>query len=108
MTDLIPPFEGHPVAHTAVKITGRLVSDDLDGYVLKHDDVVQVLTQFRVIGVHHDTDEKTGEITRIQILRPIEMVLAPIDPDDPDDDGIIRAIPQVSQNRGLPPVKDDE
>lgn len=94
MTDLIPDHEGHPVASTAVKITGKLITEDLQGIVLRHDDVVQVMTQYRVVGVHHDVDDRTGEIVRTQLLRPIEMVLAPIDPADPDDIGIIRALPQ--------------
>jgi len=95
MTDPIPAFEGHPVSATAVRITGSLITDDLQGIVLKHDDVVQVLTQYRVVKVHHDVDEKSGEMVRVQYLRPVEMVLAPIDPDDPDDIGIIRAMPQA-------------
>lgn len=92
MTDTIPAFEGHPVSSTAVKITGKLVTDDLQGYVLRQDDVVQVLCQYKVVGVHHNVDDKTGELVRVQLLRPTEMVLAPIDPTDPDDDGIIRAL----------------
>lgn len=92
MSDPIPAFEGHPVAATAVKITGALITDDLQGIVLRQDDVVQVFTQYRVVGVHHNADEKTGELTRVQILRPVVMVLAPIDPSDPNDIGIIRAL----------------
>lgn len=91
MTEYIPHFEGHPVARTAVRVTGKLITDDLEGVVLRHDDIVQVMTQYRVVNVHHDTDEKTGEMVRVQIIRPIEMVLAPIDPSDPDDIGIIRS-----------------
>ncbi len=90
----IPAFEGHPVAKTAVKITGALNTEDLQGEVLRHDDVVQVIAQFRVVGVNHIADED-GEITRIQTLRPTMMVLAPIDPNDPDDIGIIRAMPRA-------------
>lgn len=92
MNDSIPSFEGHPVAQTAVKVTGKLITEDLQGVVLKHDDIVQVITQYRVVGVHHDINDD-GEITRVQLIRPIEMVLAPIDPSDPHDIGIIRAIP---------------
>lgn len=93
--ETIPAFEGHPVSATAVKVSGKLMTDDLQGVVLRHDDVVQVMTQYRVVGVHHDVDDKTGEITRVQIIKPIEMVLAPYDPSDPDDIGILRSPAQV-------------
>lgn len=92
MTDLIPSHEGHPVSRTAVKITGKLITEDLEGVVLRQDDVVQVMAQFRVVGIHHDVEEKTGELVRTQILRPILMALVPIDPSDPADIGIIRSI----------------
>lgn len=98
MNDTIPPFEGHPVTGTAVRITGKLITDDLQGVVLRQDDVVQVMTQYRVVGIHHDVDEKSGEMVRVQIIRPIEMVLAPYDPSDPQDIGILRS-PVI---RGLP------
>lgn len=98
MNDSIPPYEGHPVSQTAVRVTGKLITEDLQGVVLRHDDVVQVMTQYRVVGVHHDIDDKTGEMVRVQIIRPIEMVLAPYDPSDPQDIGILRS-PVI---RGLP------
>lgn len=106
--DPIPSFEGHPVAATAVKITGKLITEDLQGIVLKHDDVVQVLTQYRVVNIHHDTDEKSGELIRVQIIRPIEMVLAPIDPSDPNDIGVLRALAQGSVVSNVPSPGDED
>lgn len=92
--ETIPAFEGHPVEGTIVKVTGSAPLDDLDGQVIGVDDVVQMISQFRCVGVHHRVDEKTGNLIRVQVLRPIEMALAPIDPNDPDDTGIVRALPR--------------
>lgn len=92
--DHIPAFESHPVEGTMVKMSGAAPLDDLDGTVIGVDDVVQMISQFRCVAVHHKVDEKTGNLIRVQVLRPIEMALAPINPDDPDDTGIIRALPQ--------------
>lgn len=89
----IPDFEGHPVAGTTIKLSGSLQSDDLSDVVVSVDDVVQMISQFKVIGVHHRVDPKTGMIVREQILKPIEAALCPIDPSNPHDDGVIRALP---------------
>lgn len=95
----IPAFENHPVEAAIVKMSGAAPLDDLDDTVLGVDDVVQMVSQFRCIGVHHKVDDKTGALVRVQVLRPIEMALMPIDPSDPDDDGIIRAMPRAIEGR---------
>lgn len=95
MTEPIPAFEGRPVDSTLVKVTGAIPLDDLNDTVLGVDDCVQMLSMFKVVAVHHQVDDKTGNLRRIQILKPIEMALQPIDPTDPGDDGIVRALPQA-------------
>lgn len=90
----IPSFEGHPVEGTSVKVKGTAPLEDLQDVVLGVDDVVQMISQYRCVGVWHDVDEKTGRLIRVHALKPIEMALMPIDPSDPDDDGIIRALPR--------------
>lgn len=104
----IPAFEGHPVAQTSVKMSGNVKLDDIQDEILHMDDLVQCITQFRCVGVYHQTDDKTGEITRVQVLRPIEVVLAPFDDSDPNDVGILRAIPHgsVVTTRQLPAGQD--
>lgn len=92
--ETIPAFEGHPVEGTVVKMSGAAPLDDLDGQVIGVDDVVQMISQFRCVGIHHKVDEATGNLVRVQVLRPIEMALAPIDPSDPNDTGIVRALPR--------------
>lgn len=93
MNTFIPDFEGRPVDATAIKVSGASPLDDLEDQVLSIDDCVQMISMFKVVGVHHDVDPKTGKLIRVQTLRPIEMNLHPLDPDNPDDDGIIRALP---------------
>ena len=97
----IPAFEGHPVNATAIKMSGAITLDDLDGEVVYMDDVVQMISQFRCVGVRHEVD-KNGEITRVQILRPMEAYLYPFDPSDPNDTGVLRATPQGKVVQALP------
>lgn len=98
MTDLIPTFEGRPVEGMAVRMSGAAPLDDLTDVVLGVDDVVQMLSMFRVVGVHHEVESKTGKLIRVHIIRPTEMALAPIDPANPKDDGIVRALPASFSN----------
>lgn len=93
MNTLIPNFEGRPVDATAIKVSGASPLDDLEDQVLSIDDCVQMISMFKVVGVHHVVDKSTGKLVRVQTLRPIEMSLHPLDPDNPNDDGIIRALP---------------
>lgn len=98
MTDEIPTFEGRPVEGTAVRMSGAAPLDDLVDVVLGVDDVVQMLSMFRVVGVRHEVEQKTGKLVRVHILRPTEMALSPIDPANPKDDGIIRSLPAAWSN----------
>lgn len=95
MNTHIPHFEGRPVEATAIRVSGASPLDDLEDQVLSIDDCVQMISMFKVVGVHHTVDKSTGKLIRVQTLRPIEMALHPLDPEDPTDDGIIRAMPYV-------------
>lgn len=95
MNERIPAFEGRPVDHTMVKMVGSAPLDDLDDVVLSIDDCVQMISMFRVVDVNFKVDEKTGLLIRVQTLKPVETALHPLDPQDPTDDGIIRAIPKA-------------
>jgi hypothetical protein len=99
MNTHIPMFEGRPVDATAIKVTGASPLDDLEEQVLSIDDCVQMISMFKCVGVHHQVDKATGKLIRIQTLRPIEMALQPLDPEDPTDDGIIRATPPYVQGQ---------
>lgn len=95
MNHRIPAFEGRPVDHTVVKMSGTTPLDDLEDVTLSIDDCVQMISMFRVVRVDHQVDDKTGKLIRVQTLKPIETALQPLDPNNPDDDGIIRAIPRA-------------
>lgn len=90
----IPAFEGIPVEGTIIKMSGAAPLEDLDGQVIHYGDIVQLMSHFRCVGVHHIEDNKTGKMMRVQVLRPVLMALVPFDPDDPNDTGIMRAIPR--------------
>jgi len=91
----IPGFEGRTVEAVRFKVTGAVPLDDLDQSV-SIDDRVQLLSVYVVTGVRHIVDEKTGNLIREHTLKAQAMNLLPFDENDPDDDGIIRAIPQGS------------
>ena len=91
-----PAFEGKIVAGVVNSIRGTAPMEEVDNTVLSVDDRVLMLAEYTVVGVRHEVDEKTGELVRHQVLRPITMRLHPWDPDDPDDDGVLRS-------RHLPP-----
>jgi hypothetical protein len=76
---------------TVTQIGNPLIPADI---VISTDDRVRLVGEYRVVGVRHDVDDKTGEVIRIQILKPISIQLCPWDPSDPTDDGIVRARPR--------------
>ncbi len=93
----IPHFEGRPVDGVKIVMSGSVPLDEaLSETVLGMDDAVQLVSMFRVVGVRHDVD-KDGKLIRIQVLKPVEAALAPIDATDPNDDGIVRALPYTPQ-----------
>lgn len=88
-----PTFEGAPVQETRMKISGRSDIEDSDGIVISTDDRVRLVGEYRVTGVRHYVDEKTGNLVREQVLKPLSIQLCPWDPSDPQDNGIVRARP---------------
>lgn len=92
-----PGFEGRTVDSVRFKVTGAVPLDDLHETV-SIDDRIQMLSVYVVTGVRHVVDDKTGNLIRERTLKAQAMSLLPFDENDPDDDGIIRAIPQGSVN----------
>lgn len=92
----IPNFEGRPVEGVTTKISGASI-EDLD-LVVSIDDVVQVLSVFKVTSVHHGID-KDGNLIRQQTLRLQEAAAQPYDPKDPTDDGVIRLLGKPGRNQ---------
>lgn len=85
----IPAFEGKVVDTCSLKLANSAALD-LPGVVLRVDDIIQILVEARVTGVHHVVDERTGNLVRLQTARPIDARLEPFNPDY--DDGVIRDI----------------
>lgn len=91
-TPAIPFFEERPVAYTVIKISGVGKVQTHDTPVIRLDDLVRLIGEYRCVGVFHRED-KDGEIYREQVLVPKEIDTCPWEPDDPNDDGIIRYRP---------------
>lgn len=86
---MIPNFEGKDVATTRVVI-GSTATLDFDQVVVRHDDLVRVIVEARVVGIGHQVNPVTGQLERIQRLKPVEAALTPWDPADPTDGGVFR------------------
>lgn len=87
----IPQFEGLPVHQVRAKISGLSSVDAEDLPVFTVDDRVRLIGEFKCIAVRHIADPKTGDVIREQVLVPIMVDVCPFDPDDPADDGVVRA-----------------
>jgi hypothetical protein len=96
MNEPIPSFEGRPVEGITVKVSGSAPLEDLNDTVLSIDDRVQLVAVYTVTGVHHQVDKATGNLIRVQTIKPAEMHLLPFNENDPNDDGVIRALPQYT------------
>lgn len=88
-----PAFEGIPVRETTVKLNGEGKVESLAGLVVSIDDRVRLVGEFKVVGVNHKVDNKTGEVIREMVFKASNLELAPWDPADPTDDGVLRARP---------------
>lgn len=89
----VPDFEGRHVESATMKLTGSVHVAHAEDVVVSVDDVIRVVGEFRVVGVRHYVDPKTGKIIREQVIRAVDhtVELTPWDPSDPKDDGVVRA-----------------
>jgi hypothetical protein len=86
----LPQFEGHVVSASKVKVNG--VTDiGIDSLALRVDDVVRLYVEARVTSVQHVVEEKSGDLVRSHVLKPLHAEVAKFDPTDPNDTGIVRA-----------------
>jgi len=89
----IPAFEGRVVDQVSIKIAGTMPTDDLpEDLVVSVDDRVRLVGEYKVVGVRHYADPRTGDLVREQVLKPIFVNTIPWDESDPKDDGVIRAL----------------
>jgi len=92
VTPPIPRFEGRQVDAVSIKIAGTMPTDDLPDVTVSVDDRVRLVGEYKVVAVRHYVDPKTGDLVREQVLKPILVTTQPWDPNDPKDDGVIRAL----------------
>ena len=86
-----PMFEGRHVDAAHLRIAGTTPLDEMGDVVVSVDDRVRLTAEYKVVGVRHYVDPRTGDLIREQILKPLFVELAPWDPSDPKDDGVIRS-----------------
>lgn len=87
-----PKFEGLEVKETTVKLNGEGKVESLAGLVVSMHDRVRLVGEFTVVAVNHKIN-KDGEAVREMVFKASLLELAPWDPADPTDDGILRARP---------------
>lgn len=88
---MFPPFEDIPVELSETKISGLSTLNDSD-LLIQMNDRVRIVIETRATAVSHSFD-KEGRFVRQQQLKVIAVDLAPWNPLDPHDDGILRARP---------------
>lgn len=70
----IPAFEGKDVHSTKVKFSS-LAGLDFGNAVLRTDEIVQLVIEARVTGVAHQVNERSGDLERVQTLKPIDVTI---------------------------------
>lgn len=89
----IPAFEGRVVDQVAIRIAGSMPTDGLpENLIVSVDDRVRLVGEYKVVGVRHYVDPRTGDLVREQMLKPILVDTIPWDASDPKDDGVIRVL----------------
>lgn len=83
----IPAFEGKDVDACSLKLANSSLLD-ISGVVLHVDDIIKVVVEARVTGIHHVVHEPSGNLVRLQTARPIDARIEPFNPDY--DNGVIR------------------
>lgn len=69
---MIPLFEGKPVAAAKLRVMSA-GSLDIADRVMRVDDIVYVLVEARVSQVHHNVNERTGDLERLQTARVLSV-----------------------------------
>lgn len=85
----IPMFEGMPVSTTKLMISSTS-GLDIDNAAFRADDIIRITVEARVAKIHHNVNEKTGELERVHVVKPLSVETVPWDPDDPSDIGVLR------------------
>lgn len=94
VTSLSPfgTFEGIPIAAVEVKIKGEAKVESLAGIDVSVFDRARMVGEYTAVSVKHVVD-KEGNLIRQVEFKVANLEIAPWDPADPTDDGILRARP---------------
>lgn len=87
----LPAFEGRVVEQCIMRISGATPLEEVD-VVVSVDDVLHLEGEYKVVSIRHYVDPKTGDLVREQVLKPVIATISPWNPDDPNDDGVIRKV----------------
>lgn len=82
------PFQGKEVTEVTLSLKGT-VKLPIDTE-LRVDDIVRVVAEARVTALNFAVDEKNGTLGRHQAAKVLDVELAPWDPSNPDDRGVLR------------------
>lgn len=88
----LPMFEGRTVDSCVMRISGATPLAEVEDMLVSVDDRLRLIGEYKVVSIRHFVDPKTGDLVREQLLKPTLATPAPWNPDDPDDDGVIRAV----------------
>lgn len=91
-TPPIPMFEGRQVDSCIMRISGATPLAEVDDMLVSVDDRIRLIGEYKVVSIRHFVDAKTGDLVREQLLKPQLATPAPWNPDDPNDDGVVRAV----------------
>jgi len=81
-------FEGQPVEGMVMKINGKTPITDGD-VVVSVDDIILLVGEYQVASIRHYVDPN-GKLIREQVLKPLRAYRGQWDPEDPNDDGVLR------------------
>lgn len=74
---------------TRLKITSA-TNLECEDQVLHHDDIIRVMVDARVTRIGHDVNEKDGTLERVQTVKALDVQIVPFNPNDPNDNGVLR------------------
>ncbi len=84
--DVIPAFEGHEVHGTKLRLVSALALE-IDDRVLRHDHIVRLAVEARIVGVDHRVNDRNGSLDRIHTAKVLEVEFLPWTPGE--DDGVL-------------------
>lgn len=84
----IPDFEGKAVQTTRLRVMSA-TNLEIDDRVLRTDQIVRLVIEGRVNGIHHKVNEKTGDLERVQTVKAMDVSFLPWDLADPSDSGVL-------------------